>query len=181
MICLTGMPGSGKSTIVSALKEEGYFTLTLGDGVRAEAKKRNLEPSGQNLGKIMLELREKNGAGAIALLLVEQIRNTKDSIVIIDGVRSNAEIEVLKKIGIVKLLAITASTETRFNFLKSRGRSDDPDTPEKFNERDNRELGIGINESIDASDEKILNSGLTISELIESAQKIIQKWKNENT
>ena len=42
-------------------------------------------------------------------------------------------------------------------------------------------LGIGINESIDASDEKILNSGLTISELIESAQKIIQKWKNENT
>ena len=54
MICLTGMPGSGKSTIVSALKEEGYFTLTLGDGVRAEAKKRNLEPSGQNLCKIML-------------------------------------------------------------------------------------------------------------------------------
>jgi len=181
MICLTGMPGSGKSTIVSALKEEGYFTLTLGDGVRAEAKKRNLDPTGQNLGKIMLELREKNGAGAIALLLVDQITNTEDSVVIIDGVRSNAEIEVLKKIGNVKLLAITASTETRFNFLKARGRSDDPDTPEKFNERDNRELGIGINESIDASDEKILNGGLTISELIESAQKIIQKWKNENT
>ena len=75
MVCLTGMPGSGKSTIVSALKEEGYFTLKLGDGVRAEAKRRNLEPTGQNLGKIMLELREKNGAGAIALLLVDQITN----------------------------------------------------------------------------------------------------------
>ncbi len=31
------------------------------------------------------------------------------------------------------------------------------------------------------SDEKILNSEITINELIESAQKIIQKWKNENT
>ena len=61
MICLTGMPGSGKSTIVSALKEEGYFTLTLGDGVRAEAKRRNLDPTGQNLGKIMLELRKNTG------------------------------------------------------------------------------------------------------------------------
>ena len=55
------MPGAGKSTIVDALKEDGYFTLTLGDGVRTEAKRRNLEPTGENLGKIMLELREKNG------------------------------------------------------------------------------------------------------------------------
>ncbi len=48
------MPGSGKSTIVSALKSKGIETLNLGDGVRAEAKKLNLEPSGENLGKIML-------------------------------------------------------------------------------------------------------------------------------
>ena len=66
IVCLTGMPGSGKSTIVSALKSKGIETLNLGDGVRAEAKRRNLEPSGENLGKIMLQLREKNGPGAIA-------------------------------------------------------------------------------------------------------------------
>ena len=38
------MPGSGKSTIVSALKTKGFEALNLGDGVRAEAKRRNLEP-----------------------------------------------------------------------------------------------------------------------------------------
>ena len=42
---------------------------------------------------------------------------------------------------IVKLLAIHASTDTRFNFLQKRGRSDDPQTKEHFNERDDRELG----------------------------------------
>ena len=103
------MPGAGKSTIVNALKEAGYFALTLGDGVRMEAKRRNLEPTGENLGKIMLELREKNGAGAVALLLVDQIMNSEHNIVIIDGVRSNAEIDVLKEIGTVKLLPIIAS------------------------------------------------------------------------
>jgi len=41
IVCITGMPGSGKSTIVSALKAKGLEALNLGDGVRAEAKKRN--------------------------------------------------------------------------------------------------------------------------------------------
>ena len=74
IVCLTGMPGSGKSTIVSMLKERGIETMNLGDGVRAEAKRRNIEPTGDNLGKLMLELREKNGPGAIATLLTEPIK-----------------------------------------------------------------------------------------------------------
>ena len=93
------MPGSGKSTIVSALKIKGFEALNLGDGVRAEAKRRNLEPTGDNLGKLMLELREKNGPGAIAALLTEPIKNSQSKIIIIDGVRSTAEIEVLKNVG----------------------------------------------------------------------------------
>ena len=91
------MPGSGKSTIVSALKAKDLEALNLGDGVRAEAKRRNLEPTGDNLGKLMLELREKNGPGAIAALLTEQIKNSQSRVIIVDGVRSAAEIEVLKK------------------------------------------------------------------------------------
>ena len=52
------MPGSGKSTVVSTLKTKGFEALNLGDGVRAEAKRRKLEPTGDNLGKLILELRE---------------------------------------------------------------------------------------------------------------------------
>ena len=88
IVCLTGMPGSGKSTIVSVLKSKGIETLNLGDGVRAEAKRRNLEPSGENLGKIMLELREKNGPGAIANLLTDQIQNSQSNIIIIEDRKS---------------------------------------------------------------------------------------------
>ena len=170
------MPGSGKSTIVSTLKAKGIEALNLGDGVRAEAKRRNLEPSGDNLGKLMLELREKNGPGAIAELLTEGIKNSESKIIIIDGVRSTAEIEVLKNVGSVKLLSIEAAADTRYNFLRSRGRSDDPETREKFEERDNRELGVGIGESIAIADETIVNSDITLDELTERAYKVIEKW-----
>ncbi len=178
IVCLTGMPGSGKSSIVSALKVMGLETLNLGDGVRAEAKRRNLEPSGDNLGKLMLELREKNGPGAIAALLTEQIKNSQSKVIIIDGVRSTAEIEVLKNVGIVKLLSIEASADTRYKFLSARGRSDDPTTRKKFEERDNREIDVGLGKSIAIADETISNSNITLDELIELAHKIIVKWIN---
>ena len=170
------MPGSGKSTIVSALKARGLEALNLGDGVRAEAKRRNIEPTGDNLGKLMLELREKNGPGAIANLLTESIKNSQSKVIIVDGVRSTTEIEVLRSVGTVKLLSIEATPDTRYKFLSSRGRSDDPITRENFEERDNRELGVGIGESIAIADETIVNSDITLDELTERAYKVIEKW-----
>ncbi|MDP6898168.1 MAG: AAA family ATPase [Candidatus Nitrosopelagicus sp.] len=176
VVCLTGMPGAGKSTIVSKLKEEGYETFSLGDGVRAEAKKLNLEPTGENLGKLMLELREKNGPGAVAELLKESIQESTHDIIIIDGIRSIHEINVLKETGNVKLLAVNASADTRFNFLRERKRSDDPLTREKFEERDNREIGVGLEEIIGLADESIENNNVSINQMVESAIKIFQKW-----
>ena len=170
------MPGAGKSTIADGLKPKGYDIVNMGNAVREEAKNRNLEPSRENLGKLMLELREKNGPGAVAELIKPQIESSTSNVILIDGVRSNDEIEVLRKMGNVKLLAIHASTDTRFDFLQKRGRSDDPQTKEHFEERDNRELGVGISNSIALSDYAISNIGLTKDELIESAYEIIQSW-----
>jgi len=170
------MPGAGKSTIAEGLKAKGYASINMGNIVREEAKKRNLEPTRSNLGKLMLELREKNGPGAIAELLKSQIEFSTANVILIDGVRSNDEIEVLRKFGNVKLLAIHASTDTRFDFLQKRGRTDDPQTKEHFEERDNRELGVGISNPIALSDDAISNTNLTKDELIESAFKIIQSW-----
>ena len=170
------MPGAGKSTIVSKLKEQGYETFSLGDGVRSEAKKQNLELTGENLGKLMLELREKNGPGAIAELLKNSIQNSTHEIIIIDGIRSIHEINVLKKTGNLKLLAVNASPNTRFEFLSDRKRSDDPLTREKFEERDNREIGVGLQEIIQLADESIENNNVTITQMVDSAIKIFQKW-----
>jgi len=59
LVCLTGMPGAGKSTIADGLKSKGYEIINLGNAVREEAKKRNLDPTRENLGKLMLEFNYK--------------------------------------------------------------------------------------------------------------------------
>ena len=171
------MPGAGKSTIAEGLKLKGYEIINMGDAVRAEAKNRNLEPNGENLGKLMLELREKNGPGAVANLIKPQIQNSQSDVIIIDGIRSNAEIQVLKNSGNLKILFINASTDTRFEYLTNRGRSDDPENRETFEKRDDRELGVGISTSIALADETISNNSLTKEQLIETVYSIIQEWK----
>ena len=170
------MPGAGKSTIADGLKSKGYEIINMGNTVRDEAKNRNLEPTGENLGKLMLELREKNGPGAVAELVRPQIENSESQVIVIDGIRSSPEIEVLRKFGTVKLLAIHASTDTRFDFLQLRGRSDDPQTRENFQKRDDRELGVGISNPIALSDDAISNNNMTKEELVEEAFRKIQQW-----
>ena len=90
------MPGAGKSTIAEGLESKGYETINMGNAVREEAKKRNLESTRENLGKLMLELREKNGPGAIAELVKPQIESSTSNVILIDGVRSNDEMMKFK-------------------------------------------------------------------------------------
>ena len=74
------------------------------------------------------------------------------------------------------MLSIEATADTRFKFLSARGRSDDPETKEKFAERDNREISVGIDKSISIADETISNNDLTLDELTELAYTVIKKW-----
>ena len=176
IVCLTGMPGAGKTTIAEGLKLKGFDKITMGDAVRAEAARRNIEPTGANLGNLMLELREKDGPGAVAELIKEDIKNSKSNVVLIDGVRSLAEVNVLKNIGTVKVLAIHASGDTRYRFLTGRGRSDAPADREDFSNRDSREIRVGMSESIALADETISNNNMTIEQLVDAAYDIIQGW-----
>lgn len=176
IVCLTGMPGSGKTTIADGLKPQGYETLSMGDAVRDEAARRGLEPTRENLGRLMLELREGGGPGAVAELIRPKIESSASDVILVDGVRSNDEVAVLRSIGNVKLLAVHASTDVRFGFLQKRARSDDPQTRQHFDERDHRELGVGISDSIVLSDYTLSNVGLEKADLIAAALRVIRGW-----
>lgn len=179
-VCLTGMPGAGKSTVASFLKEKGFATITMGDAVREEAKRQNLEPTDTNLGKLMLKLRQDLGQGAVAHLVLRKLeRDGSSGNVVIDGIRSIPEVEVLKKAGHVKLLAIHASQETRFRHLVDRGRSDAPSSTDEFAGRDKRELSVGISEAIALADDTIPNNELTLDQLKQRAYEIVKTWLEE--
>jgi dephospho-CoA kinase len=184
IICLTGMPGAGKSTVAASLREKGFSVITMGDAIREEAKRQNLEPTDTNLGSLMLKLRKDLGPGAVAHLVLRKMKKDRNNgsssgNVVIDGIRSIPEVEVLKTVGHVKLLAIHASTNIRFGHIKGRSRSDTTSSIGDFARRDKRELTVGISEAIALADEILSNNDLTIEELKQNAFTIIQKWINE--
>jgi dephospho-CoA kinase len=113
------------------------------------------------------------------LVLRKLERDGNSGNVVIDGIRSIPEVEVLKKAGHVKLLAIHASQETRFKHLVDRGRSDTPASTDEFAGRDKRELSVGISEAIALADETISNNDLTFDQLKQSADDIVKEWLEE--
>src|ERR687892_1307588 len=73
LICITGMPGAGKSTVATLLRNYGFSLITMGDVVREQAKLHNLEMTDVNLGNLMLKLRKDLGPAAIAYLVLKKI------------------------------------------------------------------------------------------------------------
>ncbi len=184
IVCLTGMPGSGKSTVAESLKKKGFDVLAMGDLVRDKVKRKNIEPNDMNLGNLMLNLRKQFGPGAIAHLILDEIEKREKlgdapHKIVIDGVRSVPEVELLQTIGRVRMLAIHASTSIRLEHLRKRARGDAPFNEYEFDNRDKRELGVGISEAIAMSDEILSNNDLTIEQLNEKAFEIVQKWVTE--
>jgi dephospho-CoA kinase len=185
IVALTGMPGAGKTTVANYLAQKGIPLLIMGDVVREAAQNDGLEPTSGNLAKLMIRLREKNGPEAIAHLIANKIKTMKNedkefAVVIVDGIRSMAEIEVLKRVGQVKLLAIHGSILTRYSHIRERARSDVPSNINEFDKRDRVEMEVGISDAIALADETISNNDISISELCELSLSTVQKWINEN-
>ena len=158
VVGLAGMPGSGKSLVVKTARAEGYAVVVMGDIVREETQKRGLKLTPRNIGKVMLELREKGGASVIADRCIPKIEQQKSIKVIVDGVRSLSEVDTFKaRFSKFSLIAVHASLETRFKRLYRRHRSDDPDGWELFHERDMREIGVGLGNAIATAEYLIVN------------------------
>jgi dephospho-CoA kinase len=158
VIGVAGMPGAGKSLVGDVARELGYEVVVMGDIIREEAKSLGLEPTPENLGKIMLKLRESEGPEVVAKRCIPRIEASPSQVVLVDGLRSLDEVfEFRRKFRDFKVLGIHASPETRFQRLFGRKRSDDPKGWTEFNERDQRELRVGVGSVIALADYIIVN------------------------
>jgi dephospho-CoA kinase len=172
VVGLTGMPGAGKTVFVEAAMAVGYVKVSMGDVIREETRRRGLELTPQNVGKVMLDLRKARGDNVIAELCVPKIEANVSGRIVIDGLRSLSEVEVFKAnfVGF-KLIAVHAASNVRFARLSARGRSDDPKTFDMFLERDMRELNVGLGNAIALSEHVLVNDYS-----IESFKAVVKKY-----
>lgn len=152
------MPGSGKGVVAEVASKMKWGIVVMGDEVRREAKLQGLRPTPENIGKVMLEMRQEGGPAAVAKRCVSKIQKFQKSNVIIDGIRSLSEVEELKRhFSLFQLVIIHSSPKTRYKRLFKRKRSDDPSSWEVFSERDKRELQVGLGNVIASADRIIIN------------------------
>ncbi|MCJ7767326.1 flagellar hook-basal body complex protein FliE [Candidatus Bathyarchaeota archaeon] len=180
VVALAGMPGSGKSLVVDTARKSGYDAVLMGDVVREEAKKRGVEPDAENIGKIMLELRQTEGKAVIARRCVPKVVSTTRQKVIVDGIRSLDEVEEFKRhFSKLVLMAVHASPETRFTRLFHRRRSDDAADWEVFHKRDTRELSVGLGNAIAMAEYVVVNEEPVVvvkRRARETLVKVERKW-----
>lgn len=160
VVGIASMPGAGKATFNEIARRKGYDVVMMGDEIREETKRRRLEPTPENIGKIMLQLRKEEGQAVVAKRCILKIERAKGNIVFVDGIRSLHEAEEFKKnLPNFILIAIHSSPKTRFQRLFRRKRSDDPKGWETFLKRDLRELSVGLGNAIAMADYLIVNEG----------------------
>lgn len=178
IIGFVGLPGSGKGEASKIARELGLGVVVMGDVIRQEAARLGLEPTDQNLGRIGNALREKEGPEAIARRTLEMARRTGRDLVVVDGLRSQAEAEFFRsQAEEFYLIEVQAAAEARLGWLEKRGRPDDPRACEKgsgnaaiegqaksssasaLEERECREKGWGLCQVMERADFRIDNSG----------------------
>ena len=180
IIGVAGMPGAGKAVVSRVAKENNWSIVVMGDVIREETRKRDLEPTPENIGKVMLQLREEEGTAVVAKRCLPKIAETNSDKVLVDGIRSVAEMyEFEKNFPQFILIAVHSSPETRFARLFRRKRSDDPSGWGVFVERDLRELSVGQGSVIALADHMIDNEG-TLEEykakIREVLEAVVKRW-----
>jgi len=186
IIGFVGLPGSGKGEASKIARRHGLAVVVMGDVIRQEAARQNLEPTDRNLGRIGNALRANEGPDAIAKRALERVRATGKDVVVVDGLRSMAEADFFRNHAEeFHLVEVSAPMDARMRWLAARGRPDDPGKgtandgsrtdadakiisscfePDSFaaaalEQRECREMGWGMSEAIKAADMKLVNDG----------------------
>jgi len=156
----TGKPWSGKSEAVKIAKQKNIPVFRMGDFVWEEVEKRNLPINPKNVGQVAQDMREEYGSTIWAKKTVEAISElNQESVLVIDGIRSIEEVNYFRShlSDSFKLVAITASDETRHKRAKMRDRADDSTSDVEIQMRDQREKKWGIDQVIESADCLISN------------------------
>ena len=182
IIAFVGMPASGKSRAAQLARERGIPAIVMGDVVRAEAERCGLDQSDTKIGSVGDRLRAEEGMDAIAKRSVPAIRKLqKDAdIVVIDGIRGLAEVDLFRKeLGDdFMLISIVAPIDIRLERISRRKRSDAVTDPDALKARDERELKWGLGEAIKSADQVIRNTG-TLDEFLIEVESIIDRMRSE--
>jgi len=179
VIGVVGLPASGKGEFSRIAKGMGIPVVVMGDVVRKEVSEAGLKQNDKNMGEMSRCLRQGFGMDALAQLTIPIIETLKSKVVLIDGIRGDAEVNTFShKFKDFHLIAVESSFETRLKRLSERGRSDDQIDKEGLKNRDERETGWGLLNAMSMADYVLENEG-TIEKFEHSVRKLLEDIRKQ--
>lgn len=160
LVCITGLPGSGKSYASDYLVKKNFQYLRFGQVVLDEIKNKKLEINEENERTVRENFRKKYGMAAMAILNLTKFKTMlKKGNVVGDGLYSFEEYKILKKEFGKRFItiAIYAPPILRHQRLIKRNLSK-TDTDKRF-----RPLTLKEAKSRDLAEIENLNKGGTIA------------------
>ncbi|MBW2561785.1 MAG: AAA family ATPase, partial [Deltaproteobacteria bacterium] len=131
-----GQNGSGKDEILKYLKAAcGVPFFSTGDMVREIAAEEGIEATRDNLRVISERWFSERGEGCFVRLLAERIKKEEDQTVGISGIRSLADVTILKGFfgdDFILINVTMADPRQRYERMVSRGEERDPHSYEQF-------------------------------------------------
>ncbi len=170
-LCITGLMRSGKDFVAQyIINKYNYVQLNMSDVIKDELIQQAREPTKMNMSILADEWRKLHGKDIVMRKTLEKAQDHDK--VIITGIRSPEELDFLQtNTKRFKLISIQASREIRYN----RRSNNDPQSPEEFFERDERDILFkGLGKVIEKADYNIKNEG-SLEEIYAQIDSIIDR------
>lgn len=189
LVCIVGMPGSGKSIVADFLAKRGYGFLRFGQLTLDVVKSRGLVPTEENERPIREGIRREHGPGAYALLNIPKFDELlKKGNVVGDGLYSWSEYKILKEKYGSRFVVVAVFAPPKMRYARLSGRSLDPSDVdlrhrpmplEDAMKRDYAEIEtIEKGGPIAVADFTFINTG-TIPELLSAVEKALPEIEKE--
>ncbi len=185
IIAVAGMPGAGKTESLKYFQSKNIPTISMGDVIINEMRKRNLEVNHKSIGEFATKIRKDTGMDAAAKLCVPYILEKNNDLIFIDGIRSYEEIEFFQKTftNDFILIAIHTPQPLRYERIMVRNQERDTKSWEDFIARDHRELDWGLGKTISLAHFEIDNTSSleNLHQQLESTLEKINSVHNQKT
>jgi dephospho-CoA kinase len=143
--------------------------------IRTAVNEAGLEPNDANFGATANRFRAERGMDAIARLCIPVIQKQTAPLVLIDGIRGDAEVALFRKhFSDFVLIAIDSSFENRLARIAVRARSDDFTSADGLRNRDEREQKWGLLQALKSADRHISNKG-TLEEFAHAVRALLEE------
>jgi dephospho-CoA kinase len=171
IICITGMPGSGKSTAAAILKRKGFKIIEMSDFAREIMREKHMKIRMKSLAEFANQMKKESGMDVLARLTAKKVSARGDTV--INGIRNMEEIKCLKKrfgSGLL-IIAITAPPRLRYNRLHDK--RSNVESYKEFLWREKDEKFKGTVKVLDTADIIVANAG-TRAELRSDIEKAVK-------